>query len=303
MDKERLGIIDEIHKPARRRFLRRRVQIRGLDDSFQADLVDLKSLSRSNNGFCYILMVINCFSKFAWAEPLKTKSGAEVRNAMARILAKTTPPRNLQVDMGKEFYNAPFQELVAQHRINMYSTYSVMKASIVERLNRTIKSAIFKNFAVNGNRNWVKDLQSIVDRYNATVHRTTGMRPRDVTRKHERRLLTTVYRETKQAGRARFAVGDQVRISKYKHLFEKGYTPNWTTEVFTIERKQPTNPVTYLLLDSLGHSIKGGFYEFELQRTKHPDVYLVESVLKRRGDEEYVKWLGFDSSHNSWIKV
>lgn len=146
MDKERLGIIDEIHKPARRRFPRRRVQIRGLDDSFQADLVDLKSLSRSNNGFCYILMVINCFSKFAWAEPLKTKSGAEVRNAMARILAKTTPPRNLQVDMGKEFYNAPFQELVAQHRINMYSTYSVMKASIVERLNRTIKSAIFKNF-------------------------------------------------------------------------------------------------------------------------------------------------------------
>lgn len=102
---------------------------------------------------------------------------------------------------------------------------------------------------------------------------------------------------------SRFSIGDHVRISKFKHLFEKGYTPNWTTEIFTIERKQSTNPRTYLLRDSQGHSIKGGFYESELQRTKYPNVYLVERVLKRRGDEEFVKWLGFDSTHNSWVKV
>lgn len=302
-EKHRLAVIDEIHRSARRRFPRRKVQIRGLNDLFQADLVDLRSLARSNRGFCYILFVINAFSKYAWAEPLKTKSGVEVADAMARILKSTTPPKNLQVDAGKEFYNAAFLDLMKKHKINMYSTHSVLKASIVERLNRTIKAAIFKNFTVKGNQNWTRDLQSIVDRYNNSLHRTIGMKPKDVTLKDEQRLLTSVYREIKQVGRSKFKPGDFVRISKYKHLFEKGYTPNWTMEIFKIERKQGSNPVTYLLEDAQGHQVKGGFYEHELQKTEYPDVYLVEKVLKRRGNEEFVKWLGFDNTHNSWIKV
>lgn len=293
-------IINELHKPVRRKFPRRRVQIRGLNDLFQADLVDLKSLSRSNGGYCYILFVINAFSKYAWAEPLKTKSGPEVAKAMAKILESTVPPKNLQVDAGKEFYNSHFQELMKKYEINMYSTYSVMKASIVERLNRTIKAAIFKNFMIKGNQNWTKDLQSIMFKYNDTCHRTIGMKPADVTTSKER-LLRSVYRETKEIGKFKFNPGDHVRISKYKHLFEKGYTPNWTTEVFTIEKRQPTNPITYLLKDGRGHSIQGGFYEHELQKTKYPDVYLVEKVLRKRGNEEFVKWLGFDNTHNSWI--
>ena len=185
----------------------------------------------------------------------------------------------------------------------MFSTYSVLKASIVERLNRTIKTSIFKNFTFRGNYNWTKDLQSIIDKYNNTIHRTTGMKPKFVTNKDEKRLLRSVYRETKMVGTSRFELGDKVRISKYKHLFEKSYTPNWTTEIFTIERKQPTNPRTYLLKDGQGHLIKGGFYEHELQKTKHPDVYLVEKVLKKRGNEAFVKWLGFDKTHNSCINV
>jgi hypothetical protein len=268
---------------------------------FQADLVDLRSRTSSNSGYNYILFVINAFSKYAWAEPLKTKTGPEVAAAMAKILTETTPPRNLQVDDGKEFYNSSFRKLMEKYGINMYSTYSVLKASLVERLNRSVKGAIFKNFTIKGNQNWIRDLQTIVDRYNHTVHRTTGMKPSDVTKKDEKRLLRSVYREIKRAGRSRFQVGDHVRISKYKHLFEKGYTPNWTTETFTIDRKQPTNPRTYLLRDDAGHLIKGGFYAAELQKTKYPGVFLVERVVRRRGNREFVKWLGFDNSHNSWI--
>ncbi|EZA55097.1 hypothetical protein X777_05352 [Ooceraea biroi] len=88
---------------------------------------------------------------------------------------------------------------------------------------------------------------------------------------------------------------------KFKTLFEKGYTPNWTTEVFRIVEVQQTNPVTYLLKDYRGKPVAGGFYEHELHHVADPDVYLVEKVLRRRGDEVYVKWLGFDGSHNSWI--
>ncbi|XP_036146039.1 uncharacterized protein LOC118646694 [Monomorium pharaonis] len=115
------------------------------------------------------------------------------------------------------------------------------------------------------------------------------------------RLLDTIYSAIKIAGPAKFKVGDSVRVSKYKTIFEKGYTPNWTTEVFKIVKMQRTNLVTYLLEDYRGTSIAGAFYKHELHRATHPDVFLVEKVLRKKGDEVYVKWLGFDGSHNSWI--
>ncbi|XP_025997022.1 uncharacterized protein LOC113005530 [Solenopsis invicta] len=127
------------------------------------------------------------------------------------------------------------------------------------------------------------------------------MRPIDVTPAVAEKLLDTVYSHVKIAGSAKFKVGDSVRVSKYKTVFEKGYMPNWTTKVFKIAKVQITNPVTYLLKDYKGKPVAGGFYEYELHRVTHPDVYLVEKVLRKRGDEVYMKWLGFDNLHNSWI--
>ncbi|RLU15822.1 hypothetical protein DMN91_011578 [Ooceraea biroi] len=128
------------------------------------------------------------------------------------------------------------------------------------------------------------------------------MRPIDVTPKIADKLLATVYSNVKIAAPARFTVGDPVRVSKYKTVFDQGYTLNWMTEVFKIIKVQKTNPVTYLIEDSRCKPIAGGFYEHELHRVANPDIYLVEKVLRRKGDDEvYVKWLGFDDSHNSWI--
>ncbi|XP_077259097.1 uncharacterized protein LOC143895678 [Temnothorax americanus] len=125
------------------------------------------------------------------------------------------------------------------------------------------------------------------------------MRLVDVTPAIAERLLATVYSAIKIAGPAKFKAGDSVRFSKYKTIFEKGYTPNWTTEVFKIVKVQRTNPVTYLHEDYRGKSVAEAFYEYELHRATYPDVYLVVKVLRRRGDEVYVKRLGFDGSHNS----
>ncbi|XP_011872895.1 PREDICTED: uncharacterized protein LOC105564812 [Vollenhovia emeryi] len=127
------------------------------------------------------------------------------------------------------------------------------------------------------------------------------MRPIDVTPAIADKLLTTVYSHVKIAAPARFRLGDPVRVSKFKTVFEKGYTPNWSMEVFKIGKVQKTNPVTYILEDSCGKPIAGGFYEHELHCVANPDVYLVEKVLRKRGSEVYVKWLGLDKSHNSWI--
>jgi len=99
------------------------------------------------------------------------------------------------------------------------------------------------------------------------------------------RLLTTVYSAIKIADPAKFKVGDLVRVSKYKTVFEKEYTPNWTTEMFKIVKVQRINPVIYLLEDNRGKFIAGAFYEYELHRATHSDIYFVEKVLRKKGSE------------------
>lgn len=98
-----------------------------------------------------------------------------------------------------------------------------------------------------------------------------------------------------------FYEGVNVRISKYKQVFAKGYIPNWTNEVFTVFRVLPTTPVTYLLKDNKGELLQGGFYGHEMQLSKVGDVYLIEKILKRKNDKVLVRWLGFDKKHDSWI--
>ncbi|XP_036147378.1 uncharacterized protein LOC118647172 [Monomorium pharaonis] len=99
---------------------------------------------------------------------------------------------------------------------------------------------------------WLDLLPRLVSDYNVRKHRTIGMRPIDVTPAIAKKLLTTVYSHIKIAASARFKVGDSVRVSKFKTVFEKGYTPNWTTEIFKIIKVQRTNPATYVLEDSCG---------------------------------------------------
>jgi hypothetical protein len=126
-----------------------------------------------------------------------------------------------------------------------------------------------------------------------------------LTKAKEKQILTSIYNQIKITTPLRkFIVGNFVRISKAKYIFNKGNTPNWTTELFKVVKIQPTNPTTYLLEDIQGNPISGAFYEEELQVTKYPDilVYLVEKILKQRGNKVFVKWLGFDNNHNSWIK-
>lgn len=301
--REKIKLVEELHAPVRRNFIRRRVIVRGYDDLWQADLVDIRLHKRLNRGHQYILTIIDVFSKYAWAIALKTKSGSEVAKAFSTVLLHDGRcPKNLQTDMGKEFYNADFQKVMKKYEINHYSSYSVMKASVVERFNRTLKNAMWKHFTLNGSYRWIDLLSQLVHEYNHRRHRTIGMRPIDVTLKNSQELLNTVYSHIKIAPPARFHVGDKVRVSKYKTIFAKGYTPNWSYEIFEIRKVGQTNPVTYHLKDALGNDVMGGFYEYELHPVADPDVYLVEKVLRRKGKMSYVKWMGMSAQHNSWIK-
>lgn len=293
-------IVAELHKPARKNYIRRRVFIKGIDDLLQADLVEMIPYAKFNKGFRYILVVINALSKYVWTHPVKRKTGKEVTLAMENILKQMQNiPKNLQTDNGKEFYNVDFKNLMKKYNINHYSTYSTLKASIVERVNRTLKNLMWKQFSLQGSYKWFDLLPKIVNTYNSTIHSTTNMKPKDVTAQNSRELLRKYYKFKKSP--IKFKLNDSVRISKYREQFSKGYTPNWSNEIFKIRKVHLTNPTTYLLQDQNLEDILGSFYTEELQKTSHPNVYLVEKIIRRKGNKVLVKWLGLESRFNSWV--
>lgn len=167
----KLQVVREIHRYARKNFLRRKYVMYGIGDTLQADLIEMQPYKRENRGYRYILIAIDVFSKMAYAEPLMNKTGPEVAEAMHRIIRKANHPHhinNLQTDDGKEFFNNSMKKLLEKFRINHYSTFSVMKASIVERLIRTIKRRLYMQFSFQGNYQWHKILQQVIDSYNDT---------------------------------------------------------------------------------------------------------------------------------------
>lgn len=299
-------IVEELHKPARKNFARRNVVLKGINDLYQADLIEMRPHSKLNKGYNYILTVINCFTKVADALPLKDKTAHTVVEAMRQIIQRDrNKMKLLQTDNGKEYYNTLFKKLMMEYNIKHYSTNSEMKASIIERFNRTLKNSMYKMFSQKGSYQWHDSLSDLIKKYNNSYHRTIGMKPVNVNESNENLVLQRIKRSTKPAVdkvRAKsFKEDDKVRISKYKHVFRKGYLPNWTNEVFTVYRVQPTTPTTYLLKDSRGELLQGGFYGHELLLSTVGDVYLVEKVLKRKKDQVLVRWLGFDKEHDSWI--
>lgn len=297
---EKIIVVNELHKPARKHFPRRRVIVKGLNDLFQADLIEMIPYARQNSGFKYILAVIDCFSKYAWAVPLKKKTAKDVTVAIEKILKERTP-KNLQTDKGTEFYNKDFTLLMKKYNVNHYSVFSVMKACIVERFIRTIKSMMYKHFSLHGSYKWVKVLPMLIDMYNNKYHRTIKMSPIKVTSKNEQDVLNTSYNHIKMIDKQKFKVGDPVRISKFRTVFTRGFNPSWTPEIFRIREVKLTNPTTYLLEDYEHKPIDGGFYSLELQKVHNEDVYLVEKILQRKGDKLKIRWLGFDSKFDSWI--
>jgi transposase InsO family protein len=294
-----------LHKPNRLHFKRRKTYSKGINDLFQADLVDLSNISKYNDGYRYLLTCIDVFSKYAFAVPLKTKSGKEVTEAFLQILNERKC-HMLQTDKGTEYLNSTFQSMLKRNDIHFYTSENEdLKAAVVERFNRTLKTKMFKYFSYKNTLKYIDVLDDLLHSYNNTYHRSIDMTPSQVDTSNENTIAKRLY-PIKPNPKWKFDVGDRVRISKAKRVFKKGYLPNWTDELFTIAERFPTHPVTYALKDYGGEDIKGKFYEFEIQKViKEDDVYDVEKILKtrkRKGKTQHlVKWKGYPDKFNSWI--
>ena len=174
----------------------------------------------------------------------------------------------------------------------MYSTDNEGKSVVAKRFIKTLKNKIYKHMTTVGKNIYFDVLNDIVDEYNNTIHSSIKMKPKDVT--------FVEYSEETNKKNPKFKVGDHVRISKYKNIFAKGYTPNWSEEIFVINKVRDTIPWTYLSNDLNGEEIKVSFYEKESQKTDQKE-FRIEKVIKKKGNKLFFKWRGYDNSFNSWI--
>ena len=179
----------------------------------------MQSLSKYNKGIKYLLCVINIFSKYAWVIPNET-----------------------WVDQGSKFYNNSLKDFLKINNIEMYLTYNKGKSVVAESFIRTLKNKIFKHMTATPKNIYFDALHDIVNKYNNPVHRTIEIKPIDTTSESY-----AEFNEDSNKKDSKFKFGDHVRISKYKNIFTKGYTPNWSEEVFVVSKIKNTVPWTYVI--------------------------------------------------------
>ena len=300
-----------LHKPIKKKFQRNKIIVARIDEQWEADLVDMREFANKNKNNNYILTIIDCFSKFAWVFPIKTKTGASIRKCFYELF-KSRLPMFLRTDKGKEFVNKDFQDFLIKNKINFFTSKDeTIKCAIVERFNRTLKSRMFKYFTSKGTRNYLPILQDLVKNYNNSYHRSIKMRPIDVTKFNTQKVFENIYgvksrKQLKNSENPKMKTGDRVRLQYLRKPFDKGYYPNWTDEIFTIEKVQNGDKrIVFKIKDYSGEEIEQKFYPEELQKITE-NLHRIEKVLKRRKrkgiKEVFVKWLNYPESYNSWIK-
>ena len=268
----------EVFSPQITKFRRVRIIPLYKDETWSADLIDKSSLSKYNNNYKFILTVIDIFTKYAWAIPLKNKSGLSITNGFKLVLgenpqggSKSRKPAKLWVDRGSEFYNKTFKSLLKEYEtgkaasgIELYSTYSDLKAVFIERFNRTLLHIINKPMFINGDGNWVNILNDAVLTYNNNIHSTINMTPVDASNNPDNVKYTFNFKNIKP----KFKVGDYVRNADKRNIFSKGYTSNWNRELFKVNEVLKTQPPTYKIEDINGEIIEGKYYEQELLKSE-----------------------------------
>ena len=182
-----------LHKPVRHRFKRNRVIVGVMDEEWGADLVIMDSLSKSNNGYNYILTVIDVLSKYVWVEPIKTKSGENLVKAFEKICKKGRQPEKLHTDKSTEFTNRLFQGFLKDNSILFFTTHNDTKASIVEQFNRTLKGKMWKYFTAKNTLKYIDVLQKLMYSYQHSRHRSIGMKPVDVNTENESVVWQRLY--------------------------------------------------------------------------------------------------------------
>lgn len=308
-----------LHHRVRRNFPRNRVVVSGIGSQMDMDLADMRSYSKKNKGYNHILVGIDIFSRVLYTKPLKTKTGKEVASALSEMLHKV-PVKKVRTDKGKEWLNAQVAAFFKKEKIHHFVTQNTeQKANFAERVIKTLKGRIMRYFTHKQTHEWIDHLPAFTQSYNYSFHRSIGMTPRQVSQENESELWLKQYlpvprkekkpvKPKQKKFRFSFQVGEMVRLSHIKAVFDREYDQRWTGEIFKItSRAIRAGLGIYTLEDMLSEPLTGSFYQSELQRV-HIDpekLYKVDKVLKKRkvkGEKQvFVSWLHWPNKFNSWI--
>ena len=254
-------LANELHKPIIKKILERKVYSSFRDNICGADLADMQSLSKYNKGNKYLLCAIDLFSKYALVVPIKDKKGVSIVNAFQKIISKRRKRNKIWVDQGSEFDNNYFKDFLKINNIEMQSSYNERKSVVAGRFIRTLKNKIFKHMTAISKNVYFDVLDDNVNKYNNTVHKTIRMKPIDITDDSY-----AEYNEDFNKKDPKFKDGDHIRISKYKNIFTKAYTPNWSEDVFVVSKFKNTVPWTYVDSGLNGGEITGSFHEKRIEK-------------------------------------
>lgn len=304
-----------LHRPARKNFLRNKIIVSYIDEQWECDLVDMRYYSRQNRGFNYILNIIDCFSKYLFSIPIKTKKSTEIIKEFKKIF-KDRKPIKLRSDKGGEFDNILFRKFCDQNNVRYFTTQnSSIKCAIVERVNRTLKNRIFRYMTHKGTKKYFDVLPQILSAYNNSVHRTTKMPPSEISIEDEPIVFQTMYNVpnliTKNSLKVKpkLKVNDTVRQKYEISSLEKSYYPLWTDMVYKINKiyKKLNRPQYGIEIE--GEKLKRRFYPEELQKVNvdEDSDFLIEKIIKYRYRDKHrealVKWRGYPAKYNQWIRM
>jgi len=298
------------------------------------DLADFKNLSSENDGYKYVLIAIDVFTKKLYARAVKSKDTNNVKNAFLWVLKQAkTNPKNLRTDKGSEFINKTMKDIYKKKGIEHIKAVGRGKAVFAERVILTIKRLLYR-YMINQNKlKWVKVLPEIVSNYNKTEHSTIGIPPNKVTKKNARgvwaqqflipqarkvlkerrnKIKSLKKEEVKKKRRTRvyykFKPGDYVRISLAREPFDRVYSQTFSREIFKVVQRYVRNEVVLYKVEDLNGKLKdGSYYQNELIKVKYDEdqEFAIDAVLKTRvkdGEKEaLVKYKGYSSQFNQWI--
>ena len=229
--------VDEIYsKPPLRNYPTNKIVYNSLDEIWSIDLADFSDYKTSNNkGFRYIFIVIDNFSKYLWAIPLKNKYSQTVTNEFSNIITTSKrKPLKLESDRGTEFYNSMFQNFLKSKNIHHYSRYTDKGPSIAERVIRTLRNLLKKPVFEKGKASWIDELPSVVKQYNNTIHHSIKMTPNQASKTSNEKLVYNNLKDDREVRKPKFKLGDLVRTADIKRVFSKGDSTNWSYKLYTI---------------------------------------------------------------------
>ena len=266
------------YRAVRRKIPRLKVLVYDIDEIWPVDLAYVDKLAKYNRDFKYLLVAVDCMSRYLRVQPLKPKYATATAEAFKKMI-KIKQPKKLWVDKGTEFKES-FQSLCDKKGILTYTTESEKKSAFAERNIRSLKSLIYKYLEHKWTYSYIDKLQEFVHTINSRTNRVIKKAPNKVTKKDVPHLISLrVEQSQKLVRQPKFYVGNFVRLAKIDILFRKGYKQSFTDKIFEIFDVPTRNSPTYNLIDANKEPIEGKFYEPELIR-------VVEKLEQEENEEE-----------------